>query len=332
MKKIQSILIVCLLVALCFCGCGGTEEADANTSELTDITFVLDWTPNTNHTGLYVALANGWFEEEGLNVSIVQPPEDGAALMVASGRAQFGVDFQDYLAAAYGTEEPLPVTAVAAILQHNTSGIVSLAEKGIDSPVKMEGYTYATWDLPIEKAMLEKLITDDGGNFDNVELVPSTVTDIVSALQANIDCVWIYYGWDGIALEQAGLETNFFRFSDLDPAFDFYSPVIIANDAFLADDPETAKAFLRAAKRGYEYAAEHPEEAAAILCEQVPELDPELIGESQKWLSEQYIADADTWGVIDGDRWNAFYGWLNENGLVEFEIPADHGYTNDFLE
>ena len=125
---------------------------------------------------------------------------------------------------------------------------------------------------------------------------------------------------------------NFFRFSDLDPAFDFYSPVIIANDAFLADDPETAKAFLRAAKRGYEYAAEHPEEAAAILCEQVPELDPELIGESQKWLSEQYIADADTWGVIDGDRWNAFYGWLNENGLVEFEIPADHGYTNDFLE
>ena len=292
----------------------------------------MDWTPNTNHTGLYVAQANGWFEEEGLSVNIVQPPEDGAALMVASGRAQFGVDFQDYLAGAYGIEEPLPVTAVAAILQHNTSGIVSLAEKGIDSPVKMEGHTYATWDLPIEQAMLEKLITDDGGDFSRVELVPSTVTDIVSALQANIDCVWIYYGWDGIALEQAGLDTEFFLFSDLDPAFDFYSPVIIANDDFLKNDPEGAKAFLRAVKRGYEYAAEHPEEAAAILCEQVPELEPTLIVESQKWISEQYIADAPAWGVIDGQRWNAFYEWLNENELVECTIPADHGFTNEFLE
>lgn len=332
MKKIALIVMMCLLAAVCLCGCGGEEAVEETSAELTEITMVLDWTPNTNHTGLYVAAANGWFEEEGLNVSIVQPPEDGAALMVASGKAQFGVDFQDYLAGAFGIEEPLPVTAVAAMVQHNTSGIVSLKEKGIDAPAKMEGQTYATWDLPIEKAMLEEIVTADGGNYDKVELVPSTVTDIVSALQADIDCVWIYYGWDGIALEQAELETNYFYFSDIDPAFDFYSPVIIANNDFLESDPETAKAFLRAVKRGYEYAAEHPAEAAAILCEQVPELEPTLVGASQEWLSAQYIADAPAWGVFDAERWNAFYQWLNEKGLVECEIPMDYGFTNDYLE
>lgn len=332
MKKLQILIVFCLCAALCFCGCGGEDATEETASDLTEITMVLDWTPNTNHTGLYVAQAKGWFEEEGLAVSIVQPPEDGAALMVASGKAQFGVDFQDYLAGAYGIEEPLPVTAVAAMVQHNTSGIVSLKESGIDSPAKMAGHTYATWDLPIEQAMMKTVISADGGDFDQVELIPSTVTDITSALQADIDCVWIYYGWDGIALEQAGMETNFFYFSDIDPAFDFYSPVIIANNTFLEEDPDTAKAFLRAVKKGYEYAAEHPEEAADILCEQVPELEPELISASQAWLSEQYIADAPAWGVIDAERWNAFYAWLNENGLVECEIPADHGFTNDFLE
>ncbi|MBQ4092366.1 MAG: ABC transporter substrate-binding protein [Firmicutes bacterium] len=332
MKKIWLFLIFCFAVALCLCGCGGEDAVDDSNSELNEITMVLDWTPNTNHTGLYVAQSMGWFEEEGLSVSIVQPPEDGAALMVASGRAQFGVDFQDYLAGAYGIEEPLPITAVAAMVQHNTSGIVSLKEDGIDSPAKMEGHTYATWNLPIEQAMLREVVTADGGNYDEVELIPSTVTDIVSALQADIDSVWIYYGWDGIALEQAGLETNFFYFSDIDPAFDFYSPVIIANNEFLEENPEDAEAFLRAVRRGYEYAAEHPEEAASILCEQVPELDPELIVASQTWLSAQYVADASSWGIIDAERWNAFYKWLNDNGLVECEIPMDYGFTNDYLE
>lgn len=331
MKKIITVILMCLCVMGCFCACGNESEAD-KASDGTEITMVLDWTPNTNHAGIYVAAAKGWFEEEGLNVSIVQPPEDGAALMVASGAAQFGVDFQDYLAGAFGIEEPLPVTAVAAILQHNTSGIVSLKENGIDSPGKMEGHTYATWDLPIEQATLREVISADGGDPDRVEWIPSTVTDIVSALQANIDCVWIYYGWDGIALQQAGLETNFFRFSDLDPVFDFYSPVLIANNDYLESNPEEAKAFLRAVKKGYEFAAENPRETAEILCEAVPELEPELVEGSMDWLSDQYIADAPAWGVIDGERWNAFYAWLNENGLVECEIPMDYGFSCDYLE
>ena len=125
----------------------------------------------------------------------------------------------------------MPVTAVAALIQHNTSGLISLKEKGIDTPKNMEGYTYATWDLETEKAIVKYVMEQDGGDFSKLELIPSTVADVVSALQTNVDLVWIYYAWDGVAAKLQGLETNYINFADLDTALDYYSPVIIGNDA-----------------------------------------------------------------------------------------------------
>lgn len=309
-------------------GCG-KEKSSGN---LTEITMVLDWTPNTNHTGLYVAQEKGYFKDAGLKVSIVQPPDNGATDLVASGGAQFGIDFQDTLAAAFSSDSPLPVTAVAAVLQHNTSGLISLKEKGIDSTRKLEGHSYATWDSPIEQKTLEYVVQKDGGNFDKVNLISTYVEDIVAALNADIDSVWIYYGWDGIKCKQAGLDTNYLAFRDMDEIFDYYSPVIIANNEYISQNPDITRAFLSAVKKGYEDAAKDSEEAAEILCKNVPELDETLVKESQKYLSEQYIADADSFGIIDAERWNRFYNWLNENELVTNEIPENTGFTNDYLK
>lgn len=326
-KRIAGILLTGIL-AFTGCACGNSNRQV--TGEQKDITFVLDWTPNTNHTGLYVAQNLGYFEEAGLNVTIVQPPEDGATAMVASGQAQFGIDFQDYLAPVFTSEDKMPVEAVAAILQHNTSGIISLKEDGITSPAGLEGKNYATWNLPVEQAILKTVVEADGGNFDNVNLIPKYVTDVPSALQQDIDAVWIYYAWDGISTKVAGLDTNMFYFRDITPEFDYYSPVIIANTDYLEQEGDTARAFLDAVRKGYEYAIENPEEAAKILCEEVPELNPEMVEESQIWLSEQYKAEVEQWGYIDQTRWDAFYAWLYENGLSE-EIPAGYGFTNDYL-
>lgn len=330
-KKLTALALAGVLTAgLCACGNSGQANGAAD-GEKKDITFVLDWTPNTNHTGLYVAEKMGYFDEAGLNVTIVQPPEDGATTMVASGQAQFGIDFQDYLAPVYTSDEEVPVTAVAAIIQHNTSGIISLKEDGIESPKGLEGKNYATWGLQLEQAILKNVVTADGGDFDKVNLIPEYVTDVPTALQQDIDAVWVYYAWDGISTKVAGLDTNMFYFKDITPEFDYYSPVIIANTDFLADDPDTAKAFLNAVRKGYEYAIENPDDAADILCEAVPELDPEMVKESQEWLADQYKAEVDQWGYIDPERWNAFYNWLNENGLSEKEIPENCGFTNEYL-
>jgi len=322
-------LILTLVMLLTLAGCG----AD-NNSDLKKITFVLDWTPNTNHTGLYVALEKGWFEEAGLSVEVVQPPEGGAEMLVGSGKAQFGVSFQDYLAPALMGKDALPITAVAAVIQHNTSGIVSRKGEGMHTPKGLEGKQYATWDLPVEKATMKTVMEADGGDFDKVTLIPSTVTDEVSALQSrSVDAIWIFYAWAGIACEVAGLETDYFAFADIDPVFDYYTPVIIAENEFLKEESETAKAFLAALAKGYEYAMENPTDAADILMKAAPELksNQELVYASQKYLAEQYTADADKWGVFDADRWNSFFNWLNDNGLVENTIPENTGFTNDYL-
>ena len=326
MKKFVIFLLTIAMV-LGLAACGGDAAEDP-------ITVVLDWTPNTNHTGIYVALAKGYFEEAGLNVQVVQPPEDGAVALVASGKAQFGVSFQDSLAPAFAGDSPMPVTAVAALIQHNTSGIVSRSGEGMDTPKGLEGKKYATWDLDVEKATIRDVMEADGGNFDLVELIPSTVTDEVSALQSgSVDAIWIFYGWAGIACEVAGLDTDYFEFADIDPVFDYYTPVLIGNNAWMAENPDTARAFLTALGKGYTYATEHPAEAADILMEAAPELkaNSELVYASQEYLAAEYIADAARWGEFDGARWAAFFNWLNENDLLDGQLDPNFGYTNEYL-
>ena len=325
MKKFVMFLL-CITLILGLTACGGDREQT--------VTVVLDWTPNTNHTGIYVALANGYFEEAGLDVQVVQPPEDGAVTLVASGKAQFGVSFQDSLAPAFAGDSPMPVTAVAAIIQHNTSGIVSRAGEGMDTPRGLEGRKYATWDLDVEKATIRDVMAADGGNFDLVELIPSTVTDEVSALQSgSVDAIWIFYGWAGVACEVADLDIDYFEFADIDPVFDYYTPVLIGSNAWLEENPDAARAFLAALSKGYTYAAEHPAEAADILMEAAPELkaNSALVYASQEYLAGEYIADAARWGEFDGARWAAFFNWLNENDLMEQKLDPDFGYTNDYL-
>lgn len=326
MKKY--ILAMAVVIAMALSACGSKED-----SGLEKVTFVLDWTPNTNHTGLYVAQKLGYFEEAGLEVEIQQPPEDGAVVLVASGKADFGVSFQDSMAAAISGDDALPITAVASVIQHNTSGIISLAGKGMDTPKGMEGHSYATWNGAIELATLEEVVKADGGDFSKVELIPSTVTDEVTALKTDsVDSIWIFYAWAGVKTELEGLDTDYFEFAEIDPVFDYYTPVIISGNRFLEQNPDTAKAFLKAVQKGYEYAIENPEEAAAILCEAAPELDEELVVASQKYLADKYQADAEYWGYIDSDRWNNFYQWVNDKGLLEDEVPLNTGFTNEYLK
>jgi len=332
MKKIFA-LFFALVLMMSVTGCGNTnKETDENREELTKITFVLDWTPNTNHTGLYVAQEKGYFADAGLSVEIVQPPEGGAEVLVASGKAQFGVSFQDSLAPALVGDNALPVSAVAALIQHNTSGIISRKGEGMETPKGMEGKKYATWEGPIELETIRKVVEADGGDYSKVELIPSTVTDEVSALKTkSVDAIWIFYGWAGVKTELAGIDTDYFAFADIDPVLDYYTPVVISSNAFLEENPETAKAFLAALAKGYEDAIADPEKAADILCKAAPELDKELVLASQKYLSAQYKAEVERWGYIDPARWNAFYNWLNEKGLSDPKLPENVGFTNDYL-
>lgn len=326
-KRIAAMTLAVLLLAAA-AACAEGEKTEK-------IVFCLDWTPNTNHTGLYAAAALGYYAEAGLDVQIVQPPENGAVLMCAAGQAQFAVDAQDTMAASLDLEEPLGITAVATILQHNTSGILSRAEDGITSAKGLENRVYATWDSPIELAMLRYCMEKEGADFDSVRLIPNNITDEPAALAAHqTDAVWVFYGWSGINAEVSGVDCGYWDFASLSGELDYYTPVILANNDFLRDHPDTAAAFLRATARGYRYAAEHPEEAAEMLIagDGTGSLEDarDLVYASQQWLSERYTADAPYWGYIAPERWNGFYNWLYENGLTAHNL-AGTGFSNDYL-
>lgn len=333
-KKIFALLLTVLLV-FSFASCAKSAD-DSKDAQLKDIVVSLDWTPNTNHTGLYVALKNGYYKDAGLNVKIVQPPEGDAISACSSGQVQFAVGYQDLLVPAFTSDTKMDVTAVAAILQHNTSCIVSKKGSGMDRPKGLEGKKYLTWQSPIELAMMENIVEADGGDFSKIEQIPDVPTNEAEDVNANPDhAIWIYYGWGGINAEVSNIDVDTFFFKDLNPVFDYYSPVLVANNDLINSDPETVRAFLSATKKGYEYAVENPDEAAQILIDgdDTGSLigSEELVKASQNYMTSQYISDAPKWGYIDPQRWNAFYNWVNDNSLAEEQIPENTGFTNDYL-
>jgi ABC-type nitrate/sulfonate/bicarbonate transport system substrate-binding protein len=315
-------LCAILGIILTLAGC----KRDADT-----IRVMLDWTPNTNHTGLYVALEKGWFAEKGLSVRMIQPPEDGALVLLASGNAEFAIDFQETMGPAIARgRDALPIKAVAAIISHNTSGIMSLARTGINSPRDLAGRRFGSWETPLITALVREIVENDGGDFRTVRMIPNFATDAFSALETDIDAIWIYYAWDGIAAEVKGVDINYIDLGTLDPRFDFYTPIIAANINWLERNGETAKKFLNAVSRGYNFAMENPLEAAEILLKHAPELDRELVIRSQEFLATRYQGGAARWGEIDPARWGGFYEWMYDQGLLEINIGAG-GFTNEYL-
>ncbi len=325
--------------ALVATGCGNTSKNGAYTlagsavpEPTTHVTFCLDYTPNTNHTGVYVAKNKGYFDDENLDVEIIQPADGTAESVIGAGEAQFGISYQDYIASAYDNGNT-GLEAIAAVIQHNTSGIMSRAADGITRAKEMENHVYATWDLQVEQATIKQVMESDGGDYSKLEMVPYSVDDDVAGLQANMyDCVWVYEGWAVQNAKVQNYDVNYFNFRDMDEVFDFYTPVIAVNTEYAEENAETVKAFLRAVKKGYEFAVENPEEAAKILCEEVPELDSDLVSASAEFLAKEYTSDAASWGVIDPERWSRYFTWLNDGGLVENKLDVNSGFDTSYLE
>ena len=179
--------------------------------------------------------------------------------------------------------------------------------------------------------MIERCVETDGGDFSQVEMIPSTVTDEVTALSTDqVDSSWIDWAWAGEKCKLAGLDTNYFAFADIESVFDYYTPVIIANDDVIKQDADMVQAFVDATRRGYEDCIADPEGAAEILLKAAPELEKELVVASQTYLAEQYQADAEAWGVIDQDRWDAFFEWVGDQGFAD-AIEPGAGMTDQFL-
>ncbi len=326
MKKILSFLLILSIFILSSSGCSQNDVQDEG---LKKVTVLLDWFPNTNHTGLYAAKELGYYEEAGLEVEIIQPSEGGTAQLIASGQGDFGVSYQEEVTIA--RSQDIPVVAVAAVIQHNTSGFASPADRNILTPADFEGKTYGGWGSPAETAMIKALMDKYHADINKVNFINIGSADFFTSIEKDIDFSWIYWGWTGIEASNKNIDLNFIQISQEIEALDFYTPVLIANESKIAQDPELIKKFLQATAKGYEYAMASPDEAAALLIKSVPELDSELVKASQHYLAGQYRADAERWGEMQPGVWKSYADFMYENALIESNIEADKAFTNEFL-
>ncbi len=350
------LFVICLLLAaLLLTACGGAQtaeptaepaaeaqseaaaEVEAEPAALRKITLMLDYTPNTNHTGFYVAESLGYYSDAGLDVEIIEPGDNATATMVAAGKADFGVSYQEDTTYALTSEEPLPIKAIAAIIQHNTSGFVSLKAANINSPKDFAGKTYAGWGAPSEEAVIKAVMQADGGDFSQLTIVGADGSGFAS-LSADTDAgkvniLWEFYGWGVTRGLMDGFDLNYMPCTDLDERLDYYTPLIITNNDLIASDPDLIKAFMSATKKGYEYAIANPDEAAKLLHDTaLPDTDLEFLTKSQQYLSGEYAKDAASWGVMNDTVWDNYTDFMKEYGLIDHTIPASDQYTNEFVK
>ncbi|MDD3282330.1 MAG: ABC transporter substrate-binding protein [Candidatus Cloacimonetes bacterium] len=292
------------------------------------LSITLDWTPNTNHTGLYVAQELGFFDDEGLEVQILQPGQGVTDQIVATGKSEFGISYQENVIRA--RSEGIPLVSIAAVIQHNTSGFASLEEAGIISPKDFEGKRYGSWDSPSEMAILENVMSNSDADISKVEVV-SGVYDFFSTIGKDADFEWIYYGWDGVVAKQKGIELNYIPLKNLNPVFDYYTPVIISSDSYLKNNPELTQKFMAAVKKGYEYCIKEPQKSADILLKHVPELNPDQVKLSMDYLAHEYQSDAEYWGLQSSEVWYGFANWMSDESLIPKSIEIDKAFTNQYL-
>lgn len=312
-----------LVLALMACGCALAE------AEMTDITVILDYIPNTNHTGMYVALDRGYYAEEGLNVQIIEPTEGATNTLVAVGKGQFGVAYQEDITMAHSLEEPLPIRAIAALIQHNTSGLVSWKGKNITSVKDFEGKTYAGWGGPGEEAVLRAVMEAEGLDFSKLNMVISDGN--FAALEHDVDIMWFFEAWDMVTCELNGFELNYLPVRELDARLDYYTPVIITNEDMIANHPDVVRRFLSATRRGYMDAIADPDGCAEVLNKFAPDYTPEMLKKSQEYLADKYMEDTNRWGEMKQSVWDNYTEFMLEYKLIPEMIDADLLYTNEFL-
>lgn len=324
--KLKSLLSILMVALLILSGCGSAPKTEV---PLQKVTVLLDWFPNTNHSGMYIAQEKGFYREEGLEVEIIQPPEGGQVQLLAAGRGDFAVSAQEEVITA--RSQDIPVVAVAAVIQHNTSGFAAPQDRNIKTPADFEGKTYGGWGSPAEDAVLKLVMDRYQADFKQLNILNIGSADFFASVQRDVDFAWIFWGWTGIEAGLKDIPLTFIRLSEVDPRLDYYTPVLISRDDLLRNQPDLARKFMRATSKGYRYAVQNPDQSAEILLGKVPELNRELVIRSQRYLAGEYQHDSPRWGEMKSAVWQGYADFMYESGLLTKRVDTSTAFSNDYL-
>ena len=304
------------------------------------LSVALDWTPNTNHVGLYVAQSKGWFDDAGLDVDILPYTDTSSGTLVAAGVAEFGV----LSAVGFHSQRAggADMTAVMAVVQHETGRLVFNGNReDIQRPADLDGKIYAGFGSAWEEALISTIIRNDGGSgtFDTVTLGTSAYEALANG---RVDFTLEVSTWEGVNSVLLDRPQRAFRYADYGVP-DQHTTFLGGNGTWLAENPDAARSFVQAAQRGYEFAANNPAVAAEILIAETAGMmsNPALVRASMEALAEgEYLQDpGEPAGLIDVEMFNNITSFLFEAGIMRGEdgrplsqMPdVSVWFTNEYL-
>ncbi|MCO5228346.1 MAG: ABC transporter substrate-binding protein [Thermomicrobiales bacterium] len=299
--------------------------ASAQSSE---VTLALDWYANANHAGIYMALANGYFEEAGVTPEIFVPADPTTVLQtVGAGRDTFGITYHNDVLVA--RQSGIPVKSIAAVVQHPLNSIMVLESSDIQSPADLGGKTIAMAGVPSDEAYLATILENVGLSLDDVETVNVGYDLMPAILSERADAViGVYWTHETILAEHEGYPVRYFRVEEHGVP-DYYELVIVAGEKTIEEQPEMVSSFLGALRRGYQAAADDLDAALAHLIEESPDLVADVEREGLDLLAPVWTSDgAVEWGTQTAERWDAYTSWAQENELVDADIVAADAWVD----
>ncbi len=295
--------------------------------QLEKVKIALDWTPNTNHSGIYVAKDQEYYQNVGLDVEIIQPAQMATESLVNTNKVQFGVSFMPNLILS-NEKNGTDLESIMALVGTDRSGFASRSNKKIKTPKDFENKTYCGSGSDVEVAMINSMMKEVGAN---PQLVNFQTTNI-NFLNAPNECdfMWIYDGWEAIIADEAGIDYKMIYFNDYLP--EQYAPILITNQEYIKKNPEIVQKFVFATQKGYQKAIEDPELAANTLMTYSPELadNKKIVKKSQQKVSKYYQNENQSvYGYQSPIVWEKYQQFMIENKIIS-NIKSEY-FTNKFL-
>ena len=309
----------------------------------TKIRVALDRTPNTNHTGFYVALAKGLYQQAGLDVEFISPDQENyqtaPARRVAQSDAHLAITPSESVI-SYQTNG-VPLIAVATLLARDISAIVTLKESGIDRPQQLDGKVYASYGARYEEDIIRQLIQNDDGLGQFIAHKSPWAGIWHALVTREVDAAWCWLTWEGVKADIDGIDLNQFLFDEYEIPYG-YNPILTAHRDWTEENSDALRRFLEATATGFRFAVKNPDDAARILIKTAnhPNLsNRNFVEQSQQIVSGYYLDGEGQWGLMHRTIWVSFTNWMIRNrmltdstGELVLQMDADALFTNKFLE
>ncbi|MGC4191336.1 MAG: ABC transporter substrate-binding protein [Thermomicrobiales bacterium] len=299
--------------------------------DATKVSLALDWYPTSQHAGIYVAQAKGYFTEAGLDVNVYTPADPTTVLQtVGAGRDTFGISYQTDVLFARG--EKVPVVSVAALVQHPLNSLMFKQSANITRPADLKGKSVGIAGLPSDDAFLGTMLKTDGLTLDDIEVVNVGYDLLPALLAGRVDAVMgAYWTHESIVAEQQGTPVGYLRVEQWGVP-DYYELVLVTGEDYAREHTETVSALLGAIQRGYEDAIVDPESAIATLKAASEDVDETVERKGIDLLIPLWTDNgAVPFGTQTAERWQAYAGWLKEQGLLKDDVDPATAFRGDLL-